>query len=570
MPIKILMSETLKEPFQRLYKSKEINAEFADLKQVVPSIRSLDPDIIVLHCSDNSFDDIYELTQYVRNTLNKLSATIWVVFDEGMKPSTSLPCIDHSFSLKNTPENELNLHFERVVQRHKAINDNQANINSRLTMLLRVGRSDITHSDDTLFVADIVSAIGQYCNAKISFLFDAPENSQPPNVYRLKQGILAELDDSLKVMLSKNIPLDGTLQHPVINREPSNAIQDLFSGAALLLFPICTYGKLKYTIVCIIDNQHPELINTANLKILEQVSTQLNSSFERRYAITETSHKYQEAQDSLSHIQSDNEDQIQSEKMHSLSSIAVGLLHEMNNPISSTLGNFEPLKQYIESILALLALHKQLFIEPNNEQKHEIVATFYEETDIAEVLDDIHAVIQDSEAGLLRVKDVLLSLRVFADKALDAKLTPFKLQSVFSDNDLYMKPEGIEVIKQIDESLIVVGNRNMVRKVLEVVFRNAIEAIDNKGTQDNAKIEVTTSSDDQFVRLSIKDNGTGIDEETLTKVFDPFYTNNGKKNASGLGLTIAQFVMQKLHGSIRIESELNEFTNVTLKIPKAQ
>ncbi|MBD1556858.1 HAMP domain-containing histidine kinase [Vibrio sp. S9_S30] len=552
---------------EKLYKSKVADVKFTDLEQIVPSIHLFDPDFIILYCSDYTFEDIFELTRYARNTLNKLSATIWAVFDGEMKPDSSLPSIDRCFSLKNTPENELTIHFERAIQRHNAINDDQANINNQVNMLMHVERSDITHADDTLFVADMTNAIGQYCNAKISFLFDVSQDPKSPNVYRLKQGALTELDESLKVMLSKSIPLDSTLQHPVINREPSNAIQTLFSGASLLLFPICTYGTLRYNIVCIIDNQQPELINAANLKILEQVSIQLNYSFERRYAIADTNHANEVAQDS-SHLPSDNEEQIQSEKMHSLSSIAVGLLHEMNNPISSTLGNFEPLKQYIESILALLALHKQLFIEPHNEQKHETVATFYEETDIDEVLEDIHAVIQDSEAGLLRVKDVLLSLRIFADKALDEKQTPFKLLSVFSD-DLFMNPEGIEVTKQIDESLVVVGNRNMVRKVLELVFRNAIEAIDNKGDQDNACIEVTSSSDHQFVRLSIRDNGTGIDEETLNKVFDPFYTNNGKKNASGLGLTIAQFIMQKLRGSIHIESKPNEYTYVTLKMPKA-
>ncbi|WP_104399764.1 sensor histidine kinase [Vibrio penaeicida] len=566
MSVKLLLSDELRDSLDDLSHDETIQLEYAHPKQVMRSIRSFDPDIIVLHCSSDTFDDIPEITQYVRKTLNKLSATLWVVYDGEMQHELFLPNIDHFFSLTETPVNVLRMQLDRAIQRHTAINVDQSNLQNQLNMLQRVGRSDTKHSDESLFVADMVSVIGQFCTAKIAFLFDSPNDS----VFRLKQGKLAELDESLKVMLAKNISIENVKQRPIINLEPSQMIQDLFSGAALLFFPICTYGKLRYTIVCIIDNEHLAQLTVSNLKILEEVALQLNSSLERRYAIADSSHKYNEVQHSLDHIKSENEDQIQSEKMHSLSSIAVGLLHEMNNPISSTLGNFEPLKQYIESILALLALHKQLFIEPNNEQKHEIVATFYEETDIDEVLDDIHAVIQDSEAGLLRVKDVLLSLRVFADKALDAKLTPFKLQSVFSDNDLYLNPEGIEVTKQIDESLVVVGNRNMVRKVLELVFRNAIESIDNKGTQNNAKIEVTTSSDDQFVRLSIKDNGTGIDEETLTKVFDPFYTNNGKKNASGLGLTIAQFVMQKLHGSIRIESELNEFTNVTLKIPKVQ
>ncbi|CCO46227.1 putative TWO COMPONENT HISTIDINE KINASE [Vibrio nigripulchritudo SOn1] len=566
MSVKVLLSEELKNTFQFVNSAANVTIEHTPSRRVMRSIRSFEPDIAILHCNIDSFDDIPEICQYARSTLGRKTMTIWVVFDGELTQTLTMSGVDHCLSLTTTPENIFQFYFQRDVERHSAMNENEAMLQSRLTMLHQVGRSDTKNADEKTFLALVIDAISNFCSAKHAFLYDVSKERLVQNVFQLKDKALSLASENDSQTLRANVSIEKLTTRPLVNLDPPAPIHSAFGGAAILLFPISIYERVRYALVCLIEQKHLDLLTVTNLKVLEEVAHQLHSRLERRYAMAEVNQRFQQAQVSLAHIKDDNEEQIQSEKMLSLSNIAVGLLHEMNNPISSTLGNFEPLKQYIDSILELLELHKQLFMEPNSEAKHEVVAIYYEETDISEILEDIQSVISDSESGLMRVKDVLLSLRVFADKSLDARLTPFKLSSAFSKDDAFLNPEGISVENQMDENLMVTGNRNMLRKVLELVFRNAIDAIDRKD-QQGAYISISTRADDQYVRLLIEDNGTGMDSEVLAKVFEPFYTNNGKKNATGLGLTIAQFVMQKLNGSIRIESEPDNFTRVVLKMP---
>jgi len=105
-------------------------------------------------------------------------------------------------------------------------------------------------------------------------------------------------------------------------------------------------------------------------------------------------------------------------------------------------------------------------------------------------------------------------------------------------------------------------DRDQVIQVLWNVALNAVEAMNGRG---RLSLEVNRRNGD--VALSVSDTGAGIAAENLPRVFEPFYT--GKPNSSGLGLTIAERIVDAHGGRIEIDSELGRGTRVTLLFPLA-
>ncbi len=103
----------------------------------------------------------------------------------------------------------------------------------------------------------------------------------------------------------------------------------------------------------------------------------------------------------------------------------------------------------------------------------------------------------------------------------------------------------------------VIGNKAKLIKVITNIIQNAIEAVDNVG----GRINITTKSLPNAVQIKISDNGGGIEEKNLKKIFDPFVS---LKDSSGLGLAIAKKIVVEHKGEIRIRSSVNKGTEVRI------
>lgn len=106
-------------------------------------------------------------------------------------------------------------------------------------------------------------------------------------------------------------------------------------------------------------------------------------------------------------------------------------------------------------------------------------------------------------------------------------------------------------------------DKGQVQQVFLNIINNAIDAVKEEG-----QIDVFSQvKNNRFVRVSIRDNGPGIPKENLKHIFEPFYTTKEKGKGTGLGLSISYGIMQKLKGTIYVESELNKGTTFTVEIP---
>jgi signal transduction histidine kinase len=86
-------------------------------------------------------------------------------------------------------------------------------------------------------------------------------------------------------------------------------------------------------------------------------------------------------------------------------------------------------------------------------------------------------------------------------------------------------------------------------------------------TDYNPKITVTTYLQQQNVIIKIRDNGSGIPAQVKEKIFEPFFTTKPSGEGTGLGLSICNDIIKAHGGTMKVESELNNFTEFIITIP---
>jgi signal transduction histidine kinase len=147
-------------------------------------------------------------------------------------------------------------------------------------------------------------------------------------------------------------------------------------------------------------------------------------------------------------------------------------------------------------------------------------------------------------------------------------LQPLDVRKVIKDSLRIVEAQAEE--QNIKISLVeredvpkISGDAEFLRSVFNNLFINAIQSMENTGGQLN----VTISSLENDVKIEVKDTGSGIDEEHLQKIFEPYFST--KETGTGLGLAIVKKVVEVHDGAIDVESNLNDGTKFTIKLPKA-
>jgi len=109
----------------------------------------------------------------------------------------------------------------------------------------------------------------------------------------------------------------------------------------------------------------------------------------------------------------------------------------------------------------------------------------------------------------------------------------------------------------------ILGDANQLQQVLLNLFLNAAAAM-----ADGGILTITTSSDEQYVIISVADNGCGIKPEHLDKVFDPFFTTKPVGQGTGLGLSVSYGIVEQHGGTIELESEVDIGSTFIIRLPR--
>jgi len=119
----------------------------------------------------------------------------------------------------------------------------------------------------------------------------------------------------------------------------------------------------------------------------------------------------------------------------------------------------------------------------------------------------------------------------------------------------------------INEELIIYGNRQMLLSALSNLAMNAMQAMKENSREDNghATIEVNVEKDDRYIFISLKDNGPGIPADLEQQIFDPFYTT--RTQGTGLGLSVVKAVAKAHGGDVEYESIKNKGCTFKVILP---
>ncbi|PWS54858.1 sensor histidine kinase [Pseudoalteromonas sp. meg-B1] len=279
------------------------------------------------------------------------------------------------------------------------------------------------------------------------------------------------------------------------------------------------------------------------------------SQFEKRNLLV----KQKEMEEKQSNIE---QVLINSEKMASLGQMAAGVAHEINNPLSYIVSNIQNLAYNLEQFSHLIntlkaekAITQQTLVDTLQHYQFDELQT------------DSSDIIAEMTEGADRVKEIVQGLRQFAHPD-QTQIGDIDITELI-DNTLRVAWNEIKYNANVEkhyntEPVIITGRSTQLSQVFLNLFFNAAQAICDKV----GVISITTKADKKNAYITIADNGSGIDENKLNKIFDPFYTTKPIGQGTGLGLAISKAIIEQHSGQIRVESQLNQGTVFYITLPK--
>lgn len=251
---------------------------------------------------------------------------------------------------------------------------------------------------------------------------------------------------------------------------------------------------------------------------------------------------------------------VQAEKMAGLGTLVAGVAHEVNNPTN-----------YI--YLSSKALERDLL-----SFKEEVINLMTgSEVEIIKYFEDNFNKFQRSLSNIIdggeRIRMIVQDLRSFS-RLDEAEKKHANITEIIDSSIRIAKTQYHKEIK-ISKNYALHGEIECYPAQLGQVFLNvlinACQAILQKKKEIQelyfGKINVILNVNKEEIEVIIEDNGCGMTEEVRTKIFEPFFTTKLVGQGTGLGMSISYGIIQKHNGNIKVESELNVGTKISISLP---
>jgi two-component system cell cycle sensor histidine kinase/response regulator CckA len=232
------------------------------------------------------------------------------------------------------------------------------------------------------------------------------------------------------------------------------------------------------------------------------------------------------------------------DRMASVGTLAAGVAHEINNPLSFVLGNLVFLGGELDD------LEERLGREPVSE---------------------LRRALQEATQGAERVRVIVRDLHTFsrADEAQRGLVDVHKaLDSSASMAGNVIRHRG-RLVKAYGDAPCVLANEARLGQVFLNLLVNAAHALPEGHTGRN-EVRVVTRRAGEWVAVEVRDNGCGIPAQHLRRIFDPFFTTKPVGQGTGLGLSICHGIVASLGGRIEVESEVGVGTTFRVLLPAAR
>ena len=235
----------------------------------------------------------------------------------------------------------------------------------------------------------------------------------------------------------------------------------------------------------------------------------------------------------LTEIKRMEENLEKSKRLALIGEMAAGLAHEMRNPLASIAGSIQLLGQTAR-------------MEETDKRLMQIIMRGRDQ------LDNF-------------VRDFLILARPVPETR-----EPVNVNEVIEDVVENIKisnewTEDIKIARTFSGQNKAFANKEQIRQIIQNLLMNALQAMEGTG---NLLLEIkTVNLEDRkdYTAIKVTDDGCGIEEKDLKNVFEPFFTNKDK--GTGLGLAIVSRIVDGYGGKIKIESQVNQGTSITVWLP---
>jgi signal transduction histidine kinase len=229
---------------------------------------------------------------------------------------------------------------------------------------------------------------------------------------------------------------------------------------------------------------------------------------------------------------------IATERLAALGTLAAGVAHEINNPLA--------IINESAGYLSLLLKKDELAQMPHREAFDKALLKI--ENSVKRARNITHQLL-----GTVRKSNALL-VEVDLAELINETIRLFRKE---------IQDRKIEVIQKVAKGLEPIWtDPDQLRQVLINLLSNAIHSIQGKGC-----ITIEVATDDDGATISLGDTGTGIPQERLEKIFEPFFSTKPPGEGTGLGLFVTREIVDKLGGTISVESRVGDGSRFTVEIP---
>jgi two-component system NtrC family sensor kinase len=274
-----------------------------------------------------------------------------------------------------------------------------------------------------------------------------------------------------------------------------------------------------------------EPLSPLRREMAEQAATVLGAALSRLRT-------YARAEESVRNFHRLQAQVIQTEKLASLGQIVAGVVHELNNPLTSIIAYSD-------------YLTKKLAKDPS--------------TNLHEDAERVRRIGEAAERILKFTRDLVAYARPTGDSR-----GPVQIEEVIERALLFCEHEFADGRVEVDREFVqplpmIFGIPGQLTQVFVNLFTNAAHAMGDGG--GILRISVRPLDSDASLRIDVSDTGSGIPAEAMPQIFEPFFTTKTDGRGTGLGLSIVRGILDAHGGTIQVSSARGQGTSFTLTLP---
>lgn len=345
-------------------------------------------------------------------------------------------------------------------------------------------------------------------------------------VKRLGEGVVGQVGESKQPIVVDDIAQDARFK----NYKPRGSYQT----PSFICAPLLVKDQL-IGVINIADKESGARFSRHELQLLDFLSSQIALNHRRIQLYHKFKTIVKESQSLKNELGKSSQEAhhlkkqvILHEKLATIGKLAGGIAHEFNNPLDGVMR------------------YTNLCLE--HEKDNDVVRGY----------------LLEIKHGLNRMANIVKSLLACS------RQSPLTQQKIDVNNTVEQAVQSLQAELMhkritVDKSLMrnpTVLTDYGLERVISNLLRNAIDAVNERGT-----IHIRTFGNESQTVIEVQDNGCGILEESMDRIFDPFYTTKDIDKGCGLGLTIVSEVVKSYNGQIHVDSVPQQGTTFTITIP---